>query len=106
MENNKILWIIGIILLLLVLTQTNLLKKQDKEVQSGIIATYYDANGNQINFQPYNYEEAMKQTPNLQQSEIFSIDKFLNPCTDCIDKNDVTIPVLPTSNSGRGSGGG
>ena len=59
-----------------------------------------DANGNPINFQPYDYGEATKGNKNL-----FGIFSITNPdlCINCTDGDSITISY-PSGNNGGGSG--
>lgn len=92
MKNNNLFWIAGIALLLLVVAQN--LNQEDGFTTFKF--RYYDENKNEIDFQPYNYEEAMKQTFSIMGIDILeddsSIDKSLlddTPDTGKIEEEDL-----------------
>lgn len=69
-KRDNTLIFIGIGILILAIIAFPQLQKKD--VVPGISATYYDANGNLLDFQPYNYEQATK-GPDMNIFQSFGI---------------------------------
>jgi hypothetical protein len=60
-NNFWIFLLIGVIVLVIIFNTGNFSNIFNKQETSSISETYYDSNGNKIDFKPYNEEEAIKQ---------------------------------------------
>ncbi|MFA6073999.1 MAG: hypothetical protein WC758_07830 [Candidatus Woesearchaeota archaeon] len=69
-KSNILVYVVIGIIAVLFLSNLNFIPKEE----SGIKAFFYDSNGNQVDFNPYNYTEAMKNT----NKEGFSIFKLFS----------------------------
>jgi hypothetical protein len=78
MKNNIIIFIILGIIILVALV--NPIKNEEKT--ASMTATYYDSQGKEVYFKPYNYAEAMKQTKNNLMSIFQSFGIVFNPVSE------------------------